>query len=165
LKLPKFAHIQKRVRHATRLGIVGAYKLQEKALINPIYVRLFAECDRIAKDDVDWKSWKYWQETVVEKFFGKNVKGGYEAMDVQGKELHDWLIGFSERLRVDCKASSQDKAFLQGKFVPYMKVVQESGNDLNAVLDHYGLLKDLEKDLSENETEEKPLVKNDEVSK
>ena len=153
------------MRHATRLGIVGAYKMQEKALIVPIYARLFAECDRIAKDDVDWKSWKYWQETVVEKFFGKNVKGGYEAMDVQAKELHDWLTGFSERLRIDCKASSQDKAFLQDKFVPYMKAVQESPNDLYAVLDHFGLGKDLEKDLSENEIEEKPLIKNVEVSK
>lgn len=151
MKLSKLKGIQKRVRHATRLGIVGAYKAQEKVLIVPIYARLFSECEKVLQDDVDWKSWKYWQETVLEKFFGKNVKGGYEAMDEQSKELHDWLVGFSERLRVDCKALEQDKVFLKGKFVPYMKAVQENGNDLAVVLDRYGLLKDLETDLSEEE--------------
>jgi len=135
VKLPFVRTIKKKHKDIARdLVIAGFPTACYLRGTDNMYKRLWKECDKLLNDEIDYKTYKYWQDKVLGKYFGKNVKGELVGEAVYLKE---WLIDFVPRLQAQV-VTDKDKENLRKRFVPFMEETKK--NELGILLQMKGLL-------------------------
>jgi len=124
---------KEKVKEIARGGIMLGYKGVGEPLIKKEYNKIWDECDKVIKGNIDWKTHKYWERTVLGRYFGKNVRGELEG---EQAELKDWLHGFVSRLK-ELKIGKDDRKVITKKFIPFMKDCQQK--ELMVIMERYGV--------------------------